>query len=122
MEFSEVFEAEKLIQVLKLLAVKKITEKGAVKVIRVMLDEGGDPLKIVRRLDLMVMDLSEVERLCDEVIEENSQAVSDYISGRKEALNYLVGQVMKKSRGKADPGETNRILIRKLKEREKDSS
>jgi len=44
------------------------------------------------------------------VVLNNPKAVEDYYSGKKQALNYLVGQVMKATRGRADPGETAKIM------------
>ena len=114
LRFDSAFSPEKMIRTLRLLSEKRITEKGAVKIIRTLLDEGGEPEEIVERFNLLMLPEDEVERLCEEAIRENEKAVSDYISGKKEALNFLVGQVMKKSRGKADPGLTNRILREKL--------
>ena len=45
-----------------------------------------------------------------QAIEENSKAVDDYLAGQKASLNFLVGQVMRLTRGKADPGETVKLL------------
>ncbi|MGZ7133662.1 MAG: Asp-tRNA(Asn)/Glu-tRNA(Gln) amidotransferase subunit GatB, partial [Halobacteriota archaeon] len=49
-----------------------------------------------------------------QAIKENPQAVDDYHSGKKGALNFLVGQVMKKTRGRADPTLTNRLIREQL--------
>ena len=48
--------------------------------------------------------------------QENPEAVSDYYEGKKNALNFLIGQVMRITRGKADPGETHKLLETELKE------
>ena len=45
-----------------------------------------------------------------QAIEENPKAVDDYLAGQKASLNFLVGQVMRLTRGKADPGETVKLL------------
>jgi Glu-tRNA(Gln) amidotransferase subunit E-like FAD-binding protein len=49
---------------------------------------------------------------------EHPKALEDYRAGKNGALNFLVGQVMKKTRGKADPGELNRMLVTSLKNKE----
>ncbi|MDD1694814.1 MAG: Asp-tRNA(Asn)/Glu-tRNA(Gln) amidotransferase GatCAB subunit B, partial [Methanoregula sp.] len=53
----------------------------------------------------------------EDAINENPKALEDYRAGKGGALNFLVGQVMKKTRGKADPGELNRMLADTLKKR-----
>jgi aspartyl-tRNA(Asn)/glutamyl-tRNA(Gln) amidotransferase subunit B len=53
----------------------------------------------------------------EEAIAENPKALEDYRNGKAGAINFLVGQVMKKTRGKADPGELNRILTDTLETR-----
>jgi aspartyl-tRNA(Asn)/glutamyl-tRNA(Gln) amidotransferase subunit B len=55
-----------------------------------------------------------MERAVLEVIKENEGAVEDYKAGKKEALNFLVGQVMKKTRGRAEPKEVTEMLKGKV--------
>lgn len=112
-DFSMAFERLKPDEMAKLLRYfeeEKITEKGVVEVIRTKLDEGGEIDKIIETKGLFAIPKSEIERLCREAIEKNPKAVEDYRSGKKQALNFLVGQVMKATRGRADPGETARIM------------
>jgi aspartyl-tRNA(Asn)/glutamyl-tRNA(Gln) amidotransferase subunit B len=56
----------------------------------------------------------EIEKIVAEVIAGNSQAVSDYESGKQQALAFLIGQVMKATKGRANPGTAKEILLRKL--------
>jgi aspartyl-tRNA(Asn)/glutamyl-tRNA(Gln) amidotransferase subunit B len=56
----------------------------------------------------------EIEKIIDGVIAGNSQAVSDYESGKQQALAFLIGQVMKATKGRANPGMAKEILLRKL--------
>jgi aspartyl-tRNA(Asn)/glutamyl-tRNA(Gln) amidotransferase subunit B len=56
--------------------------------------------------------------IISEVIAESPKAVEDYRNGKNGALNFLVGQAMKKTRGRSDPGELNRIMIESLKNKE----
>ncbi|RLI79100.1 Asp-tRNA(Asn)/Glu-tRNA(Gln) amidotransferase GatCAB subunit B [Archaeoglobales archaeon] len=95
---------------------ERITEKGAVEVIRTKLDEGGEVDKIIEDKGLFAIVKDEIEEICKEVIKENPKAVEDYKNGKKQALNFLVGQVMKKTRGKAKPAETVKIIQRLLAE------
>lgn len=56
-----------------------------------------------------------LEPTVNEVLNENAQAILDYKAGKKEAINFLVGQVMKKTRGRGDSEAIRRILMKLLK-------
>jgi aspartyl-tRNA(Asn)/glutamyl-tRNA(Gln) amidotransferase subunit B len=70
--------------------------------------------EIEKRGLAQISDVGEIERLVDEVLATNAQQVADYRAGKEKALNALVGQVMKASRGKANPAQVNELLRRKL--------
>jgi len=91
-----------------------ITEKAAVEVIRTVLDTGGAPCEIIDAQALHAAPIEQITAAVRQAIEENPQAVGDYRSGKKGALNFLVGQVMKKTRGRADPTLTNRLIRERL--------
>ena len=61
-----------------------------------------------------VSDAGEIEKLVDEVLRSNAKQVEDYRAGKEKAFNSLVGQVMKATKGKANPAQVNEILRRKL--------
>ncbi|MBI3069170.1 MAG: Asp-tRNA(Asn)/Glu-tRNA(Gln) amidotransferase subunit GatB [Betaproteobacteria bacterium] len=61
-----------------------------------------------------ISDSGELERICDEIIGANPKQVADYRAGKEKAFNSLVGQVMKATRGKANPQQVNEILRRRL--------
>jgi len=93
----------------------EITTKNAEEVVlRTMLDEGADPETVVEREGLGKTDSGEVERAVREAIEENPGAVEDYHAGEGGAINFLVGQVMQKTGGSADPGDVNGMLRAEL--------
>ena len=108
---------------LALLKEGTITDKNGVDVLRVMLDqrknnEHKEPAAvIVQRLNLGMTkgDTAAISSAIAEAIRENPKAIGDYRAGKGGALNFLVGQVMKKTRGKADPEELNRMLVEALK-------
>ena len=62
-----------------------------------------------------ISDVGAIEKIVDEVLAANAKQVEDYRSGKEKAFNSLVGQVMKRSQGKANPAQVNEILRRKLK-------
>jgi aspartyl-tRNA(Asn)/glutamyl-tRNA(Gln) amidotransferase subunit B len=109
-----------------LLKAGTITDKSGVDVLRVMLDQrmknepAETPDAIVKRLNLAKTqgDDSAITKAIEEAITENTRALDDYRAGKAGALNFLVGQVMKKTRGKADPAELNQMLSEALKNKE----
>jgi aspartyl-tRNA(Asn)/glutamyl-tRNA(Gln) amidotransferase subunit B len=109
-----------------LLKAGTITDKSGIEVLRVMLDQRltnektETPAGIVERLNLAKTtgDSSAIATAVEEAINENPKALEDYRAGKSGALNFLVGQVMKKTRGKADPADLNRMLTEALKKRE----
>ena len=81
-----------------------------------MLEEKLTPKEIVKKYDMEVIeDSSFIDSLVDEVISENEKAITDYHNGRTNMLDYLVGQVMKKSKGKANPVEAKSKMLEKIK-------
>jgi aspartyl-tRNA(Asn)/glutamyl-tRNA(Gln) amidotransferase subunit B len=93
----------------------QITVKNAEEIVlRRMLDDGLDPDEIVDREDLGKTDDDVVENAVEAAIEENPGAVEDYHAGEDSALNFLVGQVMGKTGGSADPGTVNELLRERL--------
>ena len=107
---------EMLSELIKLINDKKITNNQGKEVFTHMLEEHLTPLEIVKKYDMGVLEDSNlIESLVNEVISENEKAITDYHNGRTNMLDYLVGQVMKKSRGKANPVEAKEKLLEKIK-------
>ncbi len=79
--------------------------------------EGSADEIIDKRGLRQISDSGAIEKLVDEVIAANEQQVADYLGGKQKAFNSLVGQVMKASKGKANPAQVNEILKRKLDNR-----
>ena len=93
----------------------KISGKIAKDVFEKMLTSPKSPAEIVESEGLSVVkDDKEIERLVDLILEKNPQAIEDYRKGKDRALGSLVGAVMKESKGKADPGSVNKLLLEKL--------
>lgn len=79
-------------------------------------EHAGDVDTIIAATGLIqVSDQGEIEKLIDTVLEANPQQVNDYQNGKEKAFNSLVGQVMKASKGKANPMQVNTMLRDKLK-------
>ncbi len=91
-----------------------ISGKIAKDVFAIMFENGGDPRKIVEERGLkQVTDMSAIERVVDDIITKNPDKVADY-RAKPKAIGWFVGEVMKATRGKANPGAVNEILKRKL--------
>jgi len=94
----------------------KISTKIAQDVFAEMFSSGDGPAAIVERKGLLqVSDTSVIEKFCDEAIAANPASAADFRAGKANALNFLKGQVMKLSKGKANPGLVGEILERRLR-------
>jgi len=97
-----------------LLEDEEISDRNAEKVLREIVEDPQSPEQIVEDQDLKKAEESEVDRFIDEAIDDNPDAVEDYSSGDEGAVNFLVGQVMNLSQGKADPKTAREKIIEKL--------
>ena len=110
------FQPAQLVELIGLVEAKTISNSAAQQVFAEMFESGKAPSVIVQEKGLaQVSDTGAIEKFCDEVIAANPAAVADYKGGKVAALNSLKGQVMKLSKGKANPGVAGEILERKLK-------
>ena len=92
-----------------------LSSKLAKKVFTEMLKENKAPKQLVKDLGLeQVSDTGAIEKFVDEAIAENPQSVADFKAGKDRAIGFLVGQIMKKSHGKANPGMVQQLLKQKL--------
>ena len=107
---------EHIITLLTLVQEKKITDTVAQKLLEKLVEQPFDIKEYVQqeRLEL-VQDSSLLEKSCQEVIEEEKQAVGDFKTGEEKALHFLVGQVMRKTRGAASPDEVIVLMKKMLK-------
>jgi len=110
------FKAEALLELIGLVEARTISNSAAQQVFAEMFETGKAPAVIVQEKGLaQVSDTAAIEKFCDEAIAANPNPVADYKAGKLAALNSLKGQVMKLSKGKANPTLVGEILERKLK-------
>jgi len=103
--------ARNLAALLEQLAQGKINANQAKEVFEIMFDTGDEPEKIIKEKGFtQISDASALESLVNEVIANNPKSVADYKGGRTQAIGFLVGQVMKASKGKANPNIVNQLL------------
>jgi len=105
-----------LVELVDLVDSGKISSKIAQEVFAEMFASGEGPARIVESKGLaQVSDSGAIEAFCDQAIATNPGPAADFRAGKAAALNFLKGQVMKLSKGKANPGLAGEILERKLK-------
>ena len=110
------FTPENYAEFISLIADKKINSSAAQSVLAEMYQGGdNDPSHIVSRLNLaQVSDTGELEGVVDAVLAANAKSVADFQAGKENAFQYLIGQVMKETRGKANPEVVTTLLRTKL--------
>jgi aspartyl-tRNA(Asn)/glutamyl-tRNA(Gln) amidotransferase subunit B len=102
-------------ELIQLIEKGTISNKIAKTVFREMMDSGKLPGQIVEEQGLVQMsDEGEILGIVKRVIESNPQSVADYRAGKEKAIGSLVGQVMKETKGKANPGVVNKLIIEQI--------
>ncbi|MBQ2114638.1 MAG: Asp-tRNA(Asn)/Glu-tRNA(Gln) amidotransferase subunit GatB [Selenomonadales bacterium] len=108
-------KADQLADLIKLIGKGTISSKIAKTVFEEMWKTGDDPAKIVEEKGLVqITDTKEIEAIVERVIADNPKPVEDYKNGNKKSIGFLVGQVMRQSKGKANPGMVNELLAKML--------
>ena len=80
-----------------------------------MYKNGGDPSQIIEEKNLAQMDDDgELEKIVDKILTDNESSVTDYKNGKENAFKFLMGQVMKETKGKANPQTATEMLKNKL--------
>jgi len=107
--------AKRFVVIFKMMDKGTISGKIAKELLPEMLDTGKEADQIVKAKGLVqISSTSKLDKIVDEVIKENPKPVSDYNQGKLSALGFLVGQMMRKSQGKANPKIANELLRKKL--------
>lgn len=91
-----------------------ISSKQAKEVFFKVLDEKKEPSNYINKENAQISNTGELEKIIDEIIKSNPSQVKEYKSGKDKLFDFFVGQVMKNTRGKANPVITKEILHRKL--------
>lgn len=113
---------EQLVKMLKMIDDGTINGKIAKTVLEAMFKTGADPEVIVAERGLVqIADSRQLEAIVTRVLNANLKTVSDYLEGKTQAFRFLVGLVMKESKGKANPEMVNRLLKQELEKRQSGS-
>lgn len=111
------FGSDEIAELVNALDDGKITGKQAKEVFAEMVETGKKPLSVISEKGLeQVSDCSVIEKIVDEVFGENAAAVEDFKNGKTNVAGWLMGQVMKKSNGRANPKQAAEFVNRRLKE------
>jgi aspartyl-tRNA(Asn)/glutamyl-tRNA(Gln) amidotransferase subunit B len=106
----------RLVELLQLIDKGTISGKIAKTVFDEMWQTGGEPARIVEEKGLVqVSDTGEIERIIDDIMAANMGQVEEYRGGKEKVFGFFVGQVMRASKGKANPAVVNELLEKKLK-------
>lgn len=110
--------AEGLAGMIKLITDGTISSKIAKKVFAELIEHGGDAAQIVKEKGLVqVSDSGQLLTWVNEALDNNPKSIEDYKNGRDRAIGFLVGQIMKASKGQANPQMINKMLLEEIAKR-----
>ena len=103
---------------IKLIEAGTISSKIAKKVFKELIENGGDAEQIVKDKGLVqISDEGALLKIVTEILDANEQSIEDFKNGKDRALGFLVGQIMKATKGQANPPMVNKILIEEMNKR-----
>jgi len=103
------------VELLELIDKKEITERLAKEIIKEFVETGKSPKEVVKQKGLGKVGDKELQTVVKEVIKENKKAVDDYKSGNEKSIQFLVGQVLRKTKARADPNLVKEFIKKELK-------
>lgn len=107
---------ESLAEMIRLIEDGTISSKLAKKVFLLLANEGGTAKGVVEKHGMVQLsDPSQLLPIIQDVLANNQQSIEDYKNGKDRAVGFLVGQIMKQTKGKANPGVVNQLLQDELK-------
>ncbi len=105
-----------IVELLELVDKKIITDNTAKKILEELIVKPFSPKKYVEEKGLsQITSEEQLKKICAEVVKNNEKAVKDYLSGEEKSFQFLVGQVMRATKGKANPDVTNKLLKEEIK-------
>lgn len=111
-----IISPENLGKLINLINDGTISGKIAKDVFEIMLEENKSPEEIVKEKNLVqITDTTELENIIERILDNNQNQIKEYLEGKEKVLGFFVGQIMKETKGKANPKLVNEILKEKLK-------
>jgi len=108
-------DARYVIELLDLFEKNKITDKTVKDLLIELIKKPFSPKEYVKKHNLEIVSGNLIDNMCKEVVKENLNAVEDYKKGNEKSIHFLTGQVMRKSKGTANPKEVEKILKNLIK-------
>ena len=105
---------EQIIKLLTMVSSGKITEQAGEGIFRKMVEKPQEPETLAKGL-AAIGDDKKLDALAKDVVKENAKAAEDYRAGKKESLNFLIGQLMKKTKGRAKPEAARKAVEKAMK-------
>jgi aspartyl-tRNA(Asn)/glutamyl-tRNA(Gln) amidotransferase subunit B len=103
---------------IKLIEDGTISSKIAKKVFKELIENGGDAETIVKEKGLVqISDEGALRTAVEEALNNNPQSIEDFKAGKQKAIGFLVGQIMKATKGQANPQLVNKILVEEINKR-----
>jgi aspartyl-tRNA(Asn)/glutamyl-tRNA(Gln) amidotransferase subunit B len=108
-----------LAEMINLIEDGTISSKIAKKVFRELITNGSEDVKslVEEKGWVQLSDPSKLLPIITETLDNNQQSIDDFKNGKDRALGFLVGQIMKQTRGQANPGVVNKLLIEEMNKR-----
>ena len=107
---------EKFIELINMLKNEQLSSKQAKQIIPYLLETDKNISSLIEELGLVqITDNTKLQEIINNVLNNNQESVNDYKNGHENALKYLMGQIMKESKGQANPKLVNELLIENLK-------
>jgi aspartyl-tRNA(Asn)/glutamyl-tRNA(Gln) amidotransferase subunit B len=107
---------ENLVTLISLIEKGTISSKIAKTIFEEVIEGGSNPERLVKDKDLLqISNENELSHIVIQVLNDNEQSIIDFNNGKDRAIGYLVGQVMKQTKGKANPSLVNQMILREIK-------
>lgn len=111
-----ILDQDHLVELAEMVTQDKISSTAAKQILSDMISSGDSPSQIAQTKNLLQLsDISEIDKIVATVIKDNPNAVKDVMNGEIKAIGFLVGQVMKQSKGKANPELTQKLINTQIK-------
>jgi len=113
-------QPENLSKLISLISNNTISNKIAKDIFQIMLETNQDPETIIKEKDLVqISDEKIIKDIVNNVIDSHSEQLNEFLSGKDKVIGFFVGQIMKQTKGKANPQMVNKILLNELNNRKK---
>jgi len=111
-----ILKAEDFAELIKMVHGGEVSSRGAKDILKILVEEGGNPREIAEKENLLQKsDEGELKTIVEKIIAENEKVAEDYKSGNEKALQFLIGQGMKETKGSANPGVLKKLFEENLK-------